>query len=88
MRHLGSSVGLFVSAVTLRDRFKDVLLAFRSHASIAFPALGPNVDDAVAKLQPSNEEGERNVTTPDLTSMSNSLELLAHDLERFLDVRH
>lgn len=87
VRHLGSSVGLFVCAVALRERFKEVLHSFRNYSSIAFPALRQSVEEPSPNLPSISDQGEGGSTTQELKSISSTLEMLARDLEKFLDVR-
>ncbi|KAF8306195.1 hypothetical protein DL93DRAFT_2101710 [Clavulina sp. PMI_390] len=85
VRHLGSSVGLYIAAVTLRDRFKSVLVAFRTHSGVAFPALVHSGDDLHHRPHHGVEAPDAQVSYSGPSAMSNALELLAYDLERFLD---
>lgn len=94
VRHLGSSVGIFVAAVTLRERLTAVTVSFRNHSSIAFPAIGQSDYDTPQRFRTvASDSGEKEksghdeVIRPDLGDISRCLEDLAMDLERFLDVR-
>lgn len=86
VRHLGSSVGISAYAVALRERFREVLHSFRNHSSIAFPALRQSAEEPFPNIRSMGDQGEGD-TTPELGSLSKTLETLACDLEKFLDVR-
>jgi hypothetical protein len=87
VRHLGSSVGLFVCAVVLRERFKEILHEFRNHSSIVFPALRQTSEVSLTEFRSVNQHDGDDSNVSELGSISSTLEMLARDLEKFLDVR-
>jgi len=87
VRHLGSSVGLFVCAVVLRERFKEILHKFRNHSSIVFPALRQTSEESLTKFRSESQHDGDDSNAPELGSILSTLQMLARDLEKFLDVR-
>ena len=93
VRHLGSSVGLYVSAVTLRERIKDVLKSFRDQSSLTYPGLQEaDPDPTYVRASAAKAPGElpqwpvTEAPSPRVDSFSSMMGGLALDLESFLNV--